>query len=84
MSGDLGAEVVVRAAAATLSRYRNVELVLVGDEAELAYKCTEFYAPGDEGGGRWDDPDLAIPWPCRAPQVAARDAAFPLFRELDA
>jgi glycerol-3-phosphate acyltransferase PlsX len=36
MSGDLGAEVVVRAAAATLSRYRNVGLVLVGDEAELA------------------------------------------------
>ncbi|MBT8108555.1 MAG: phosphate acyltransferase PlsX [Gammaproteobacteria bacterium] len=35
MSGDLGAEVVVRAAAATLEKYRNVELVLVGDETEL-------------------------------------------------
>ncbi len=35
MSGDLGAEVVVRAAAATLSKYRNLELILVGDEAEL-------------------------------------------------
>jgi glycerol-3-phosphate acyltransferase PlsX len=36
MSGDLGAEVVVRAAAATLQKYRNVELILVGDESELA------------------------------------------------
>ena len=36
MSGDLGAEVVVRAAAATLQKYRNVELILVGDETELA------------------------------------------------
>ena len=36
MSGDLGAEVVVRAAAATLGKYRNLELILVGDEAELA------------------------------------------------
>ena len=36
MSGDLGAEVVVRAAAATLAKYRNVKLVLVGDQAELA------------------------------------------------
>jgi glycerol-3-phosphate acyltransferase PlsX len=36
MSGDLGAEVVVRAAAAALERYRNIELVLVGDERELA------------------------------------------------
>jgi glycerol-3-phosphate acyltransferase PlsX len=35
MSGDLGAEVVVRAAAATLGKYRNLELILVGDEAEL-------------------------------------------------
>ena len=35
MSGDLGAEVVVRAAAATLRKYRNLELILVGDGAEL-------------------------------------------------
>lgn len=35
MSGDLGAEVVVHAAAATLLKYRNVELRLVGDQAEL-------------------------------------------------
>ncbi len=35
MSGDLGAEVVVRAAAATLEKYANVELVLVGEQAEL-------------------------------------------------
>ena len=36
MSGDLGAEVVVRAAAATLGKYKNLELILVGDEDELA------------------------------------------------
>lgn len=35
MSGDLGAEVVVRAAAATLRKYRNLELILVGDGEEL-------------------------------------------------
>jgi len=35
MSGDLGAEVVVRAAAATLLKYRNLELILVGDSDEL-------------------------------------------------
>ena len=35
MSGDLGAEVVVRAAAATLSKYVNIELLLVGDQSEL-------------------------------------------------
>ncbi len=35
MSGDLGAEVVVRAAAATLEKYTNIELQLVGDQSEL-------------------------------------------------
>ena len=42
MSGDLGPEVVVRAAAATLARYRNVELILVGDESELRRLVTEI------------------------------------------
>jgi len=36
MSGDLGAEVVVRAAAATLGKYKNLELILVGDQDELS------------------------------------------------
>jgi glycerol-3-phosphate acyltransferase PlsX len=35
MSGDLGAEVVVRAAAATLEKYKRIELIIVGDQAEL-------------------------------------------------
>lgn len=36
MSGDLGAEVVVRAAQASLAKYANLELKLVGDENRLA------------------------------------------------
>lgn len=35
MSGDLGAAVVVRAALASLEKHAELELVLVGDEAEL-------------------------------------------------
>ena len=35
MSGDLGAEVVVRAAHAALENHADVELILVGDESEL-------------------------------------------------
>jgi glycerol-3-phosphate acyltransferase PlsX len=42
MSGDLGAEVVVRAAAATLGKYRNLELILVGDQEELRRLVTEI------------------------------------------
>ncbi len=35
MSGDLGAEVVVRAAHASLQKYNHIELVLVGDRDQL-------------------------------------------------
>jgi glycerol-3-phosphate acyltransferase PlsX len=36
MSGDLGAEVVVRAAVASLEKHTGLELILVGDQAELS------------------------------------------------
>ena len=42
MSGDLGAEVVVRAAHASLQKYANIELVLVGDQDELQELVTRI------------------------------------------
>lgn len=44
MSGDLGAEVVVRAAVASLEAHPNLSLVLVGDEAELRGLVIRFTA----------------------------------------
>ena len=46
MSGDLGAEVVVRAANASLQKYTNLELILVGDEQQLRALATRIV--GDE------------------------------------
>jgi len=46
MSGDLGAEVVVRAAAATLEKYTHIKLILVGDKTELSDLVTRIV--GDE------------------------------------
>lgn len=37
--------------------------LVLSDYAEFCYKCTDYYHPGDEGGLRWNDPDLAIDWP---------------------
>ena len=42
MSGDLGAEVVVRAAKASLDVHPNLELILVGDETELSGLTTKI------------------------------------------
>jgi len=35
----------------------------LSEQADFLYKCTELYAPGDEYGIAWDDPDIAINWP---------------------
>ena len=37
--------------------------LVVSDEAEFAYKCTDFYHPGDEGGLAWNDPEIGVSWP---------------------
>lgn len=37
--------------------------LVLSDEAEFCYKCTDFYHPGDEGGIAWNDPDIDIEWP---------------------
>lgn len=37
--------------------------LVLSDEAEFTYKCTNFYDAEDEGGLLWDDPDIGIKWP---------------------
>ena len=37
--------------------------LVLSDEAEFCYKCTDFYHQGDEAGIAWNDPDIAIEWP---------------------
>lgn len=40
--------------------------LVLSDQAEFAYKCTDFYHPNDEGGLAWNDPDIGIEWPLEA------------------
>jgi len=35
----------------------------LSDEAIFAYKCSDYYAPHDECGVRFDDSDIGISWP---------------------
>jgi dTDP-4-dehydrorhamnose 3,5-epimerase len=46
------------------------------DGADVVYKCTDLYAPDDDHGILWSDPDLAIAWPAAAARVSAKDARF--------
>ncbi|MFN3596402.1 MAG: dTDP-4-dehydrorhamnose 3,5-epimerase [Rubricoccaceae bacterium] len=55
---------------------------VLSDTADFLYKCTEVYRADDEGGIRWDDPTLGIPWPLEAPLVSDKDARLPRLRDL--
>ena len=37
--------------------------LVLSEYAEFCYKCSDYYHPGDEGGIRYDDPDIGINWP---------------------
>ena len=37
--------------------------LVLSDEAEFTYKCTDFYNGSDEGGIIWNDPEINIKWP---------------------
>lgn len=36
---------------------------VMSEMADVFYKCTDYYQPGDECCIRWDSPSLAINWP---------------------
>lgn len=51
------------------------------DNAVVLYKVDTPYAPDSEGGLRWNDEKLAIPWPVDDPIVSPKDASLPFLHE---
>lgn len=43
------------------------------DDTELIYHHTAFYAPGQEGGLRFDDPRVGIEWPLPPTVISEKD-----------
>ena len=37
--------------------------LILSDEAEFFYKCTDFYHADDVGGIAWNDPEIGVEWP---------------------
>ena len=55
---------------------------VTSETALFAYKCSTGYTPTAEGSVRWDDPDLAIPWPVIDPTLSDKDRRAPSFADL--
>lgn len=57
--------------------------LVLSEEAEFVYKCTEVYHPEDEGGIRWDDPEINVDWKIENPMISEKDEKAPLFKDIN-
>ena len=46
---------------------------VLSDVAEVEYKCTEVYTPGDEITIAWNDAQIGIKWPHHSPILSPKD-----------
>jgi len=53
------------------------------DDVVVTYKASNYYAPAYESGIRWNDPDIAFPWPMKNASIiiSDKDRRLPLLRE---
>lgn len=49
----------------------------------VAYKVDAYYAPDAQGGLRWNDPTLAIEWPCDNPLLSEKDRNLPFLADFE-
>ena len=60
--------------------------LVLSESATFVYKCTRLYAPHDEGGLAYNDPDLAIDWPITEDielKLSDKDKLHPTLKELN-
>ena len=56
----------------------------LGQDSEIVYKCSDYYAPETEGAVFWNDREIGIDWPSdTAPILSEKDAVAPLFSDLE-
>ena len=55
---------------------------VLSETADVMYKCTDFYAPGDEYGVHWADPAIKIDWPITDPILSEKDSENPNLKDI--
>jgi dTDP-4-dehydrorhamnose 3,5-epimerase len=56
--------------------------LVLSDEAEFLYKCSDFYEPSDERGVLWNDPDLRLKWGATEPLLSEKDRRNPRLSQI--
>ena len=56
--------------------------IVLSENADVIYKCTDFHTPGDEYGIFWADPTIGIDWPIRNPVLSDKGSKNPKLKEI--
>jgi dTDP-4-dehydrorhamnose 3,5-epimerase len=56
---------------------------VLSETADVIYKCTDLYAPGDEYGVFWADDAIDIVWPMENPILSEKDLKNPMLRDIE-
>ena len=56
--------------------------VSLEDDVLVMYKVSDYYAPAHDSGIRWNDPDIAFPWPFKDSDIiiSDKDRRLPLLK----
>lgn len=58
--------------------------LVLGDSAEITYKCTTYYAPEYDRSLLWNDPDIGIAWPQAGSVVLSdKDRTAPTLKQAE-
>ncbi len=55
---------------------------VVSETADVVYKCTDVFIPGDDHGILWSDETIGIDWPTDEPGLSEKDAENPRLAEV--
>jgi len=56
--------------------------IVLSSSALFHYHCTSEYSPKFEVSIAWNDPDIAVKWPCEPASVSGKDRQAPFLRDL--
>ena len=56
--------------------------VVLSETALFHYHCTTEYAAEYDAVIAWNDPDIAVKWPCKPDTVSGKDRVAPLLRDV--
>lgn len=60
--------------------------VTLAPSTEVTYKVTNLYAPANDGGIRWNDPQVNVAWPLQekvSPLLSPKDEVMPLLADFN-